>query len=526
MRRRDLLRASAAGIVGLAMPAVLRAEGERVLRFVPQSDLAVLDPVWTTADVTRNHGYLVFDTLYGVDRSYAPQPQMVEGHVVENDGKTWRLTLRDGLRFHDGETVRAADVVASIKRWGARDAYGLALLGATDALTAASDRVVEFRLKAPFPQLPNALAKPGSNMPCIMPERLAATDPFKPVTEMIGSGPYRFVAGERVSGSQVVYEKFAGYVPRGSGEPSYTAGPKLAHFDRILWTVIPDAMTAANAMVSGEVDWWEQPPVDLVALLAGDGKIEIRVDEATSAIGIIRFNFLFPPFDDPRIRRAILPAINQADFMTAVAGTDRRYWRDKVGVFNTVSPLATEAGTEVMAGDPSRAKAALAKTGYKGERVVALTPVDFPSINALGQVGAAMLQAIGMEVDLQALDWGTVVQRRTSKNPPDQHGWNIFFTYLQGPNEFNPAAHLGLRANGEKGWFGWPSDPKLEALRDAWFAAPDLATQQRLCAEIQAEAFQFVPFVPLGQYFQPTAYRRSLTGIREGFAQFYNVRPG
>ena len=225
MRRRDLLKASAAGVAGLAMPAVLRAEGERVLRFVPQSDLAVLDPVWTTADVTRNHGYLVFDTLYGVDRSYAPQPQMVAGHVVENDGKTWRLTLRDGLRFHDGEKVRAADVVASIKRWAARDAYGLALLGATDALAATSDTVVEFRLKAPFPQLPNALAKPGSNMPCIMPERLAATDPFKPVTEMIGSGPYRFVAGERVSGSQVVYEKFAGYLPRGSGEPSYTAGP-------------------------------------------------------------------------------------------------------------------------------------------------------------------------------------------------------------------------------------------------------------------------------------------------------------
>lgn len=525
MRRRDLLKASAAGAAGLALPAVLRAEAGRVLRFVPQSDLAVLDPVWTTADVTRNHGYLVFDTLYGVDRSYAPQPQMVEGHLVENDGKTWRLTLREGLRFHDGEKVRAADAVASIRRWAARDTYGLALMAATDELAALDDKVVQFRLKRPFPQLANALAKPGSNMPCIMPERLAATDPFKPVTEMVGSGPYRFLAGERVSGSQAVYEKFAGYVPRAGGDPSYTAGPKRAHFERILWTVIPDPMTAANALISGEVDWWEQPPVDLVALLTADGKIESRVDEAASAIGVIRFNFLFPPFDDAAVRRAILPAINQADFMTAVAGADRRYWRDRIGVFNAVSPLASEAGTDIMAGDPAAAKAALAEAGYRGERVVALTPADFPSINALGQVGAAMLGAIGFNVDLQALDWGTVVQRRTSKAPPDQHGWNLFFTYLQGPNEFSPAAHLGLRANGDKGWFGWASDPTLEALREAWFAAPDFAAEKRLCAEIQAEAFRFVPFIPLGQYFPPTAFRRSLTGIREGFAQFYDVRP-
>jgi peptide/nickel transport system substrate-binding protein len=240
----------------------------------------------------------------------------------------------------------------------------------------------------------------------------------------------------------------------------------------------------------------------------------------------MRFNFLFPPFDNAAIRRAILPAINQADFMTAVAGADRRYWRDKVGVFNVVSPLATEAGVEIMAGDIEKAKRALHAAGYQGERVVALAPADFPSIYALAQVGADLLQKIGMNVDLQALDWGTVVQRRTSKQPPDQHGWNIFFTYLQGPNEFSPAAHLGIRANGDKAWFGWPSDPPLEALRQAWFEALDLPAQQRLCREIQEEVWRFVPFIPLGQYFLPTAYRRGLAGVREGFAQFYDVRPG
>ena len=524
MRRRDVLKVSAGGLATLAMPSVLRAAGGSTLTFIPQSDLAVLDPVWTTADVTRNHGYLVFDTLYGLDESYRPQPQMLEGDSIEDDARRWRLSLRDGLKFHDGAPVLARDVVASIARWAARDAFGLALMQATDELAAVGDKVVQFRLKRPFPLLPDALGKTGTSMPCIMPERLAATDPFKPVTEMIGSGPYRFVAAERVSGSQVVYEKFAGYVPRASGRAGFTAGPKIAHFDRIKWTVIPDPSTAANALLSGEVDWWEQPPVDLVPLLKAGGKVVVETGDPASGIGIMRFNFLFPPFDNEAIRRAILPAINQADFMTAVAGADRSYWRDKVGVFNVVSPLATDAGTEIMAGDAAKARQALQAAGYRGERVVALAPGDYPAIYALAQVGADLLQKIGMNVDLQVLDWGTVVQRRTSKQPPDQRGWNIFFTYLQGPNEFSPAAHLGIRANGDKAWFGWPTDAKLEELRHAWFEASDLAAQQRICRDIQAEAWRFVPFIPLGQYFLPTAYRKGLAGVRGGFAQFYDVR--
>jgi peptide/nickel transport system substrate-binding protein len=524
MRRRSLLKAVAAGGASLAMPPLLRAESARTLTFVPQSDLTVLDPVWTTADVTRNHGYLVFDTLYGLDARYAPQPQMLAGHSIEDDGNRWRLTLRDGLTFHDGTPVRATDVVASLRRWAARDAFGLALMQATDDLAAVSDKVVQFRLKRPFPLLPAALGKTGSNMPCILPERLAATDPFKPVTEMIGSGPYRFLAGERVTGSRVVYEKFPSYVPRAGDQPSFTAGPKIAHVDRVVWMVIPDATTAAEALLSGEVDWWEAPLVDLVPLLQARGKITVTKDDSQSAIAVMRFNFLVPPFDNPAIRRAILPAINQADFMTVVAGADRNYWRDKVGMFNAISPLATDAGTDIMAGDIDKAKRALAEAGYRGERVVILAPADYPAINALAQVGADLLHRIGMTVDLQELDWGTVVQRRTSKQPPDKGGWSIFFTYLQGLNAFTPAAHLGLRANGDQAWVGWPSDSALEALRQDWFAAADLEAQQQICRAIQQRAWQFVPYIPLGQYFQPTAYHRRLTGVREGFPQFYDVQ--
>ena len=525
-RRRDVLKAGAAGLAALAFPAPLLAERSRTLNFIPQSDVTVLDPMWTTATVTRNHGYLVFDTLYGVDEQYRPQPQMVEGHTVEDDGKRWRLTLRDGLKFHDGTPVRAADVVASIKRWGIRDMFGQALMQRIDEIAAVDDKVVQIRLRQPFPMLPDALGKPDSSMPCIMPERLAATDPFKQVTEMIGSGPYRFVAGERIAGSQVVYERFDGYVPRSGGRAEFTAGPKVARVERIKWTAIPDAGTAANALIAGEADWWERPPADLMPLLKGSGGIATRIDPFESGVAALRFNFLYPPFDKPAIRRAVLMAVRQADFMTAAAGTDRTYWRDKVGMFNTVSPLATELGTEVMAGDIGKAKRALSEAGYQGERVVILAPADFPSIYPLAEVGADMLRQLGMNVDLQTMDWGTVVQRRASREPPDKRGWNIFFTYLTGTNEFSPAAHLGLRANGDKAWFGWPDDAKLEELREAWFVAPDLAAQQRLCAAMQEEAWRYVPFVPLGEYFQPTAFRQAVTGVRQGFAQFYDLTVG
>ena len=525
MRRRDLLKAgAAAAVASLAAPVPVRAERSRTLTFAPQSDLTVLDPVWTTATVTRNHGYLVFDTLYGLDAEQKAEPQMLEGHAVEDDGNRWRLVLRDGLKFHDGEPVRSVDVVASLRRWAARDMFGQALMERVDELAPRDDKTVEVRLKEPFPRLPDALGKPDANMPCIMPERIAAGDPFKQVTEMIGSGPYRYVASERIAGSQVIYEKFQNYVPRAGGTSAFTAGPKLAHFDRIKWTVLPDPGTAANALVSGEIDWWEQPTPDLVPLLQSSGKVTVLKDPLMSGIGAMRFNFLYPPFDKPAIRRAVLMAVRQADFMTAVAGTDRSYWRDKVGVFNVISPLATAAGTDVMTGDVEKAKRALAEAGYQGERVIILAPVDFASIYPLAEVGADLLKKVGMTVDLQAMDWGTVVQRRASKEPPEKRGWNIFFTYLFGTNEFSPAAHLGLRGNGEKAWFGWPSDPKLEELRRAWFAAGDVAEQQRLCAALQEEAWNFVPFVPLGQYFQPTALRRELTGVRQGFAQFYDLR--
>ena len=254
MNRRAFMAASAAA---LALPAVGRAASRSVIKSIPGNDLTVLDPIWTTSLVTRNHGYLVFDTLYGQtgpEHGYQATPQMAAGHAVEDDGKTWTLTLRDGLVFHDGEPVLARDCVASIRRWGARDAMGQALMRRTDQLSAPNDRTIRFRLDRPFPLLPNALGKASANLCVIMPERLAGTDPFKQVTEMVGSGPFRFKADERVSGARVVYERFTGYKPREDGPVEWTSGPKVAHFDRIEWHTIPDPATAAAALMRGEID--------------------------------------------------------------------------------------------------------------------------------------------------------------------------------------------------------------------------------------------------------------------------------
>ena len=526
MKRRDFLAGSAVLSAALAAPATVRAQSRTTLKFIPQSDLAVLDPHWTTAYVTRNHGYLVFDTLYGQDGSYAASPQMVEGHTVENDGKLWNLTLRDGLKWHDGTPVLARDCVASIKRWAKRDPFGDALMQATAELSAPSDKVIRFRLNKLFPLLPDALGKSPPVMPAMMPERLANTDAFTQVQEMMGSGPYKWVAGERVPGARLVYARNEAYVPRQGGKTDWTAGPKIAHFDRIDMTVIPDAATAAAALQAGEHDWWDYATADLLPLLRKAKGVKVSVQDPSGQIAIMRMNHLQPPFNNPAIRRALLGAVEQSDVMQAVVGTDPSMWKAGVGVFCPGTPFATQAGMEVLTAkrDYARVKADLKAAGYNGEKVVLLVAADFPVLKAMADVGADFMQKAGLNVDYQALDWGTVLKRRTSKEPVDKGGWNVFFTAWAGTDMLNPAGHISLRGNGEAGWFGWPNSPDIERLRNAWFDAPDVATQKKLCDDLQRQVFTDVPYIPLGQYLQATAYRDTLTGVNNGFAMFWNVR--
>jgi peptide/nickel transport system substrate-binding protein len=522
MNRRQFL-GSAAAIIGsgtLAKPGVVRAASTTTLKFVPYADLALIDPT-VSAFVTRNHVMMVFDTLFALDANGIAQPQMLAGYTVEDDQKIWKLTLRERQTFHDGTPVLARDVVASLHRWAVKDAFGQALMDATDELSAPSDKVVQFRLKRPFPLLPQALGKPTNLMAVVMPERLANTPATTLLNEMVGSGPYRFLPDERVSGARNVYAKFDGYVPR-DGVASFCAGPRVAHFERVEWLTTPDPATQAAALQRGEVDWVEQPVMDLVPSLRKDPNLKVEVVETTGLIGALRFNQLYPPFDNPAIRRAALKAVNQTDFMAAVVGeADPGVINAHVGFFAPSSPYASEAGMEMLSGKYKLddLKREVEQAGYKGEKVAFLGATDVARISAICQVGADILSKIGLNVDYVATDWGTVVQRMTRKQPIAEGGWSIFGAMFGGYDWYSPAGDSALRGNGANAWFGWPSAPKLEALR-----APDMDAQKALARDIQLQAFEDVPCMPVGLYYQPVAYRKDLVDMMKGLILFTGVR--
>jgi peptide/nickel transport system substrate-binding protein len=523
MRRRQLLGTAAA----LALPAPAIAQKASVLKFRPVGDLAVLDPVWTGARPTRDHAYLVFDTLYGIDEDFAVQPQMAAGHVVEDDGRRWTITLREGLRFHDGEPVLARDVAPSIKRFCARDNFGQALIAATNEIAALDDRRVVIRLKRPFPHLARALAGGTPDVPCVMPARLAETDPFKQVAEMIGSGPFRFIASEHVSGHRVAYEKFAGYVPRPSGKTSFLAGPKVVHFDRVEWAIIPDAATTAAALRSGEIDWWEVLTADFVPILRRDANLRVFAHRFSTAVGVMRFNQLHPPFDNPAVRRALLGAIDQAAAMQAVAGTDPEGWRDHVGLFGPEMPLANDAGIDAVASprDYDKVKRDLAAAGYKGEPVVMMDPSDMGELHPLTLMGTEALRLAGMNVDVRASDFGTVIRNRANKEPPSKGGWNVFCTLQDSAYAFTPPGFSFFRGNGNDGPPGWSVSPRIEELLQAWYDAPDLAREKSVARDLQMALWADVPFIPMGQYSQYGGHRKTITDMPIGFPLFYGVRP-
>jgi peptide/nickel transport system substrate-binding protein len=452
---------------------------------------------------------------------------MAAGHVVEDDGKTWKITLRDGLRFHDGQPVLARDAVASLKRWAKRDVYAISVFAQVDDLSAVSDNVLQFRLKRPFRLLADLLAKPTPYASAIMPERLALAAPGQQVTELVGSGPYKFVMSERVPGSLAVYVRNTDYVPRTDGPPIGTAGPKIANFDRVEWHTIPDPATAAAALQSGEIDWWEQPTTDLLPLLRKHSDVTVDIIDTLGYQAVLRFNHLYPPFDNVGVRRALLGAFSQVDMMQAVAGEDTSMWRASVGFFSPTSPFANDAGMEVLNGsrDLSKVKRELEAAGYNGEKIVFLVPTDLPAINAMSLVAADVFRKLGMNLDYQALDWATVAQRLLSQSPLDKGGWSLNANYAPGFATMSPAAHSFLRGLGKQSLFGWPTMPKVEELRSAWIDATDLGEQKRLCREIQLQAFQDVPYIPLGAFFFAAAYRKNLSGfLKGGVAQFTNVR--
>lgn len=518
MKRRSFI--AGAAIAPLARPAI--AAGTKPLVFVPQANLTSLDPVWTTATVTRNFALMVYETLYGRDEAFEPQPLMVEGHVIEDGGKRWTMRLREGLVWHDGTPVLARDCVASLQRWLKRDASAPVIHARVDAIEAKDDRTLVWRLSRPFPLLTRFLSK-VQPAPVMMPERIAATvDPFKQVTEVVGCGPFRFLPGDYVSGSHAAFARFDQYVPR--QEPaSYNSGGHKVYVDRVEWKVVPDAATAANALASGEVDWLELPQPDLIPMLKGKSGVMTGQLDIYGTIALLRPNHTTGPTANPGVRRAMLAAIDQKECMIAAMGEDPSAWRAPIGFFVPGMPSATEAGMDNVRKRKTvdQVKKMLEEVGYKGERVVVMHPTDQVVYNAFITVAVDAFRKVGMNIDEQMVDWGTVVQRRTSKETLDKGGWSLFPAGAPAPEFASPLLSNPMRSNGPKAWFGWPDDPRIENALAAWIDATSDAERRKLEADYQLAAFDSVPIIPCGQYTPHAAWRKNVTGLLRGSAPVF-----
>ena len=440
--RRAILPVAAA-MLALSAPA----SAEKVLRIVPHADLKNLDPIWTTAYITRNHAYMVFDTLFAVDENLKVKPQMVDTWKVSDDGLMYTFTLRPGLKWHDGAPVKAEDCVASIRRWGKRDGMGQKLMDFTKSMDVVDDNTFTLTLKEPYGLVLDSLGKISSNVPFMMPKRLADVDAFEQVPEIIGSGPFKFVKDEWVPGSKIVYVKNNDYVPR-SEPASGAAGGKVVKVDRVEWVYIPDPATTMNALINGEVDLWETPAVDMIPLLRGNPNVKIDIIDPLGTQGWLRPNHLHPPFNHPKARQALLWAVNQEEYLQAIVG-DPALYKVCAAYFICGTPNATMIGTEPLkAVDKEMAKKLLKEAGYKGEKIVLMQPTDIPVLNNASLVTAQLLRDIGMDVEVQAMDWSTLTSRRAEKKAPADGGWNVFHTYSTGADVQSPIANVGISGGG------------------------------------------------------------------------------
>ncbi len=510
--------------LGAALAMPLPADA-RTITAVMYSDLRIIDPGFTTAYITRDHGYMVFDTLLATDANFKIQPQMADWKVSD-DKLIYTFTLRDGLKWHDGTPVTAEDCVASLKRWGRNDGMGQKLMDFTASIEASDAKTITLKLKEPYGLVLESIGKPSSYVPFMMPKRLAETPPGQQIKEQIGSGPFKFVPAEFQPGVKAVYEKNRDYVPR-KEPPSWTSGGKVVKVDRVEWITMPDAQTAVNALQSGDIDFMEIPPFDLLPTLSANKDLKVETLNKFGYQTVGRMNFLYPPFDNVKVRRAALMAMNQKDVLDALVG-DPNYYQICGAIFVCGTPLATDVGSDslVKGNGMAEAKKLLAESGYDGTPVVIMAPTDVVTLKAQPIVAAQSLRDAGFKVDVQAADWQTVVARRASQKPPKEGGWNMFFTNFVSADLVNPIANFPTSGKGKSGgWFGWPDDPKMEALRDAFSRALSPEEQKKIAAEIQKEVYDQVIYIPLGQYRVANAWRKSLSGVLDGPATpiFWNI---
>ncbi len=510
--RRTLLSVLAAACTAVAVPGAM-AQGT-VLRVVPHSNLAILDPIWTTAYMSRNHGYMIYDTLFGTDENAKIKPQMVESWTVSQDNRMWTFKLRKGLEFHDGKPVTPDDVIASLQRWGKRDAMGSALFQFVQRMDSPAPDTFRIFLGEACGFLLEALGKPSSNVPFIMPKRIADTDAFKQIEEHIGSGPYIFKRDEFKPGDKAVYLKNTKYVPR-SEPPSGTAGGKNVYVDRAEWNLaLRDAQAQINALQKREVDIIEQYSFDHYEAMKKDPTFSFPKTANLGLQYMARFNHLHKPFDNVKVRQAAMAAMSQEPFLRAQVGVKELY-RTCASMLVCGTPFGTTVGSDIQAkSNMKKAQDLLKASGYDGTPIVVMKPTDLASIQKLPDVAAQLLRQAGFKVDLQAMDWQTLVGRRAKKDAPDKGGWHMFLTAWQAFDVWSPIANPTTDTRGEKStWFGWATDDKLVTLRNEFMRATETADKKRLADAMHARMFEIGTHVTLGEFDQPMAAGKNVSGF-------------
>jgi peptide/nickel transport system substrate-binding protein len=512
LHRRSLLslaQISLAVLAGSVLPHTGALAQNNVLRVVPHSNLAVLDPIWTTAYMSRNHGYMIYDTLFGTDENAKIKPQMVESWTESADHRLWTFKLRKGLEFHDGKPVTSEDVVASLKRWGARDAMGNSLMQFVQRMDTPAPDTFRIFLGEACGFVLEALGKPSSNPAFIMPKRVADTDPFKQIDDSTGSGPYIFKKDEFKPGDKAVYLKNTKYVPR-SEPPSGTAGGKRVYVDRVEWNLaLRDAQAQVNALQKGEVDIIEQLSFDHYEAVKNNPDIQLPKFANIGLQYMARFNHLMKPFDNVKVRQAALAAMTQEPFLRAQVGVKELY-KSCASMFICGTPFGSTAGSDIQAkSNMKKAQDLLKASGYDGTPIVIMKPTDLASIQKLPDVAAQLLRQAGFKVDLQAMDWQSLVGRRAKKD-----GWHMFLTAWGAFDVWNPISNPAMDTRGEKStWFGWATDDKMVVLRNEFMRATDEAVKKKLADQIHTRAFEIATHAPLGEFDAPMAARKNISGF-------------
>jgi peptide/nickel transport system substrate-binding protein len=527
--RREILKSGAAAAGLIVSPSIVLSQAApsraKTLRAVMHGDLASFDPIWTTANMASYHGGLIYDTLFGIDSENRPQPQMVQSVNISDDRKTYTFVLRDGLRFSSGEAVTSKDCVASIRRWAARDGGGQHLFRRVTDTPVVDDKTFRIVLREPYPLLIDWLAKTSTNVCFIMREKEASTDPNTQISEYIGSGPYIYNRGESRQGARYVYDRNPNYVPR-SEPASFFAGGKVAKMDRVILENMSDPQTQAAALLAGEIDFVEWPSLDIIDTLEADRNIRVQVLNPSGNMGWARINHLHPPFNNVLARRALLHLTHPTEVMKATFGNEK-YYRACGSIFACNTPMENDANTDWFKSGQNidRARQLFREAGYDGKPVVLLSASNVQHMTNAGLLYQQWLRAAGVNVELVSSDWGGVVARRANRNPPDQGGWNIFFTSASGSAYSNPVALAGHSSTGTNAWFGWPTDERNEVLRDTWAGAATQPERIAVARQMQDNAWNYVPHVHYGQWVQPAAMRANLRGLiaMPELVPFWNV---